>query len=103
MCKASSPLCNRRLPLNRLTRAFLAALTAATLAIVGLDAAPASAVASCSIAGAVLNINLSADNNNVGIIRNGASFGVNGTSLASTDCGGATINNIDTVNVTVSG
>jgi hypothetical protein len=54
----------------------------------------------CSRAGSVLTVNVTAA---VTIGRSGASFNVTGDGNPTPDCGGATVNNIDTVNVNGTG
>jgi len=62
------------------------------------------AAASCSVSGATLTVAMNADGDAATISRAlGGAFEITGTGLGSTDCGGATVSNIDTVNVTVSG
>src|SRR5687768_11928140 len=66
-------------------------------------AAPASATATCASVGAAVNITLVAGDA-VTIGRDVAgNFAVSGTGLSPTTCGGATVANRDTINVTGSG
>jgi Ca2+-binding RTX toxin-like protein len=64
---------------------------------------PARAAATCASVGVNVNITLAAGDN-VTIARDAAgNFSVSGTSLVATNCGGATVANRDTVNVTGAG
>ena len=82
-------------------RVWLAALLVAAMLL--LSPIPARATATCASVGVTVNITL-ASNDAVTISRSEAgTFSVLGTGLIATNCGGATVLNRDTVNVTGAG
>jgi Ca2+-binding RTX toxin-like protein len=85
---------------SRLRRALIAL---ATLGLLVAPAIPARAAVTCVTAGTDVNITM-ASGDAVTIARDpGGAFSVSGTSLTPTTCGGATVANRDTINVTGSG
>ncbi len=82
----------------------LAGLAIVTTAGLLVFAAPAAnATATCASVGVNVNITLAAGDN-VTVARDAAgNFAVSGTGLTATNCGGATVSNRDTVNITGAG